>query len=74
MKAKKARRLRDILAFVGILIMFCGYIYEPLLFVGGIVALSCMIPHFLYYRCSHCGKHLGRCEGDRCWHCGKEIE
>ena len=40
MKPKKAQKLRDILAIVGIVIMLCGYIYEPLLIVGVIVTFS----------------------------------
>lgn len=74
MKAKKAQRLRDVLAFVGIIIMLCGYIYEPLLIIGGVVAFSCLIPHFMYNKCPHCGKQLGRNEGKCCQHCGKEID
>ena len=46
MKAKQAQKLRDLLAISGIIIMLCGYIYEPLLIVGGVVACTCFIPHF----------------------------
>jgi len=74
MKVKIAQRLRDVLAFVGIIIALCGYIYEPLLIIGGVVAFSCLIPHFLYNKCPHCGKQLGRNEGKCCHHCGKEID
>ena len=74
MKSKKAQKLRDILAIVGIGIMLCGYIYEPLLIVGMIVTFSCFVPHFLYNKCPHCGKQLGRNEGKYCQHCGKELD
>ena len=74
MKPKKAQKLRDILAIVGIVIMLCGYIYEPLLIVRMIVTFSCFVPHFLYNKCPHCGKQLGRNEGKYCQHCGKELD
>lgn len=74
MKVRKAQKLRDILAIAGIIIMLCGYIYQPLLFVGGMVALSCFVPHFLYNKCPHCGKQLGRNEGRCCQHCGRGID
>ena len=74
MKAKQARKLRDILAITGIAIMLCGFICEPLLIVGGIVACSCFIPHFLYNKCPYCGKQLGRSEGEYCQYCGKQLD
>jgi len=74
MKAKKAQRLRDILALTGIIIMLGGYVDEPLLVIGGVVTLSCFIPHFLFNKCSHCGKQLGRNDGKCCPHCGEEID
>ena len=73
MKAKEAQRLRDILALTGIIIMLFGYVYEPLLVIGGVVALSCFITHFLYNKCPHCGKQLGRNDSKCCPHCGEEI-
>ena len=58
MKAKQAQKLRDLLAISGIIIMLCGYIYEPLLIARGVVACSCscscFIPHFLYNKCPYC--------------------
>lgn len=76
MKAKQAQKLRDLLAISGIIIMLCGYIYEPLLIARGVVACSCscFIPHFLYNKCPYCKKQLGRNEGKHCQHCGKELE
>ena len=74
MKDKTARRLRDVIAIAGIIIMLCGYVYEPLLFVGGAVAFSCLIPHFLYNKCPYCKKQLGRDVGKHCRHCGKELD
>ena len=66
MKVKQARKLRDILMFAGIFIMLCSFNYVPLLIAGAVVAFSGLIPHFLYNKCPHCGKQLGRSEGEYC--------
>ncbi len=74
MKVKKARKLRDAIFVVGVVLMLLGYFYEPLIVVGAIVTCSCLIPHYLFNRCPHCGKNLGRSEGEFCPHCGKQID
>lgn len=74
MNARKACRLRDALLIAGTVIMLAAYIYEPLLIVGAIVAFSCLIPHFLYNKCPHCGKQLGRNEAKYCQYCGRPID
>ncbi len=74
MNPREACRLRDTLLIVGFIIMLAAYIYEPLFIIGAIVALSCLIPDFMYNRCPHCGKRLGRNEAKYCQHCGKPID
>lgn len=74
MNPRKACRLRDTLLIVGFIIMLAAYIYEPLIVIGAIVSFSCFIPHFLYNRCPHCGRQLGRNEAVYCQHCGKPID
>lgn len=74
MNVRKAQKLRNILIIAGIIIMLCGYICDPLLIVGGIIAFSSLIPHFLYNKCPHCSKQLGRNEGNYCQHCGKSLD
>lgn len=54
--------------------MLLAYVYQPFFYLGGVIACSCLIPHFLYNKCPHCGKQLGRNEGDFCQHCGKRID
>lgn len=66
MTVKKARRIRDGLLIAGFVIMLLAYVYEPLIYAGTAIAFSCLIPHFLYNKCPHCGKQLGRNEGDFC--------
>lgn len=73
MPVKKARKLRDMLLIIGIVMMLGAYLYDPLFVCGAVVAISCLIPHFLYNKCPHCGKQLGRNEGDFCQFCGKSL-
>lgn len=73
MKVKHARMLRDALMISGVLVMLMAALYEPLLMVGGIIACSCLIPHFLFNRCPHCGRQLGNHTGAHCQFCGKKI-
>ena len=74
MSAKKARRLRNILLIVGTVVMLLAYIWEPFLSIGAVITVSCLIPDFLFNKCPHCGKHLGRSEGDYCPFCGKGVD
>ncbi len=74
MTVKQARKVRDVLMYGGIIIMLLAYVWQPSFYVGAVVAFSCLIPHFLYNKCPHCGKQLGRNEGRYCQHCGKQID
>ena len=74
MSVKKARKLRYTLLIVGFFIMLLAYIWEPFCVIGGIVTFSSLIPHFLFNKCPHCGKQLGRNEGDFCQFCGKQLD
>ncbi len=74
MDVRKARKLRDRLLIAGFVIMLCGCLYEPLLTLGIIVSFSCLIPHFLFHRCPHCGRQLGRNDGDFCQYCGQGLD
>lgn len=78
MKVKEAQKLRDTLFIVGIVIMLCAAIYEPLFelltVIGAVIAFSGLIPHFLYNKCPSCGKQLGRNDGKYCQHCGKALD
>jgi len=74
MNVKKARKLRNALLITGILLMLMSYICEPLFLPGMITACSCLIPHLLFNKCPHCGRQLGRNEGEFCPFCGERIE
>ncbi len=75
MKVKAARKLVFAILIAGFILSAVGpYFYEPLFAVGMIVMVSSLIPHFLYNKCPHCGKNLGRNEGRFCQFCGKEFE
>ena len=74
MNVRKAQRLRDMFLLIGFFMMLVSYIYEPLFVPGMIVAISCLIPHFLWNKCPCCGKQLGRNEAEFCQFCGGKID
>ena len=74
MNVRDAQNLRNKLIIIGALIMLAGYVYFPIMIVGIIVMFSGLIPHFLYNKCPHCGKQLGRNEADYCQFCGGKID
>ena len=74
MSVKKARKLRVILLLSGFVIMLLAYYWEPFFGIGAAVAVSSLIPHFLYNKCPYCGKQLGRNEGNFCQFCGKQLD
>ena len=73
MKAKTARKVRNLLLIIGLAMMALGSASESVSIAGRIAAISSLIPHFLFNKCPHCGKQLGRNEEDTCQHCGKTI-
>ena len=74
MKARDAQRLRDLLLLAGFIIMLASYLLKPIFIIGLIVAISCLIPDFLYNKCPHCKKRLGRNEAQFCQHFGGKID
>ena len=75
MKVKAAQKLRNTLLIVGFIIMLAGGSLSKVFgVVGAVVMFSSLIPHFLFNKCPHCDKQLGRNEGDFCHHCGGKIE
>ena len=75
MDHKKARTLRDTLMITGFLVMLTGYVFGVVsTVIGSVIMFSCLIPDFLYNKCPHCKKHLGRNEGTFCQHCGGRID
>ena len=74
MTVKQGRKLRDILLTSGFIVMLLAYIWEPLFIIGAIIEFSCLILHFLFNRCPHCGKQLGKSDGLYCQFCGKSLD
>ena len=75
MDHKKARLLRDTLMFIGFVVMLAGYLFGiAITIIGAVIMFSCLIPDFLYNKCPHCKKRLGRNEGTFCQHCGGRID
>ena len=71
MHFQDAQKLRDALLIVGFVLMLGAHLYAPLLIPGAVTALSCVIPDYLYNKCPHCGKYLGRNTKKFCQHCGR---
>lgn len=74
MPLKKAQKLRNTLLIAGFVIALLGYLWNLFGFIGSIMMLSSLIPHFLWNKCPHCGKQLGRNEGAFCQFCGKKLD
>ena len=74
MKIKDAQKLRDTLMVIGILIILLSCGSALLMMAGIIVAFSSLIPHFLYNKCPHCKKQLGRNTGAFCQFCGQKLD
>ena len=76
MKPAQAQRLRDMLLLAGFLVMLSSYLFdEALLYIGMLVTFSCLIPHFLFNKCPHCGHQLRpwSAKAPYCPFCGKRV-
>ena len=57
-----------------LLIALAGGFKSPALFMAGLAAFVAVgLVDFIFKRCPHCGKHLGRDSGIFCPHCGKKL-
>lgn len=74
MPLKKAQKLRNTLLIAGFVIALLGYLWNLFGYIGIIMMLSSLIPHFLWNKCPHCGKQLGRNEGAFCQFCGERLD
>ena len=46
---------------------------KPVMFTGIGIALLALIFYWIWYRCPHCGRHLGRSWGEFCPWCGTRV-
>jgi len=46
----------------------------PVIVLGCLSAIACIVFNLAKWRCPHCGEHLGRSEGKYCPHCGHLLE
>lgn len=74
MKPKAAEKLVILLALVGVVVMLFGYFIPILWAVGAVIALFSILPNVLFYRCTYCGRMLGKTSGSFCPHCGERID
>lgn len=73
----KLKRIRWICyALFALALLFCGLMYlHPAFLIGCLAALISLVSvNLFFYRCPHCGRHLGREVGDYCQHCGEELD
>ena len=57
-----------------LLIALASAFKSPPLFVAGLLAfVAVVLVDFVFKRCPHCGKHLGRDSGIFCPFCGKKL-
>ncbi len=76
MDYKKARKLIYWLAGIGTAVLLLGaWAQRPAFMAPGVaLVISTVFVNLKYWRCPHCGGHLGRDIGRYCMHCGKELE
>ena len=77
MKLKYVRKRTFIILGVGLLVALLGIAMKQqatLIMLGLLMMFSSVIHHVIFYRCPHCGKHLGRDGGDYCRHCGTSFD
>lgn len=74
MSRENARFLTALLLILGILIMVFSVYRESLRYIGAAVVFSCLIPEFLFNKCPHCGRYLGKNSGRFCQFCGKPLK
>lgn len=74
MKRKYATIVAWTLFLAGVVITLLGYGNETVFNVGMIVSSAALIPVFLFNKCPHCGRWLGRSSGKFCPHCGRPLD
>ena len=75
MDYRRVQKLQTPLLLTGALLSGVGTsVSVPLVILGIAIMLFAIVIGVLYYRCPHCGKHLGRGTPDACPHCGNPLE
>lgn len=73
MKPKNAVKLIYCLFIGGFILILLSYVNILFLPLGILAEGSAVVCNMLFFKCPHCGKHLGRNGGDYCQHCGKRV-
>ncbi|MDO5401179.1 MAG: hypothetical protein Q4F17_09410 [Eubacteriales bacterium] len=76
MPLNQVKWVRAILFAVGLLMLCLGVHLRllPLTLLGLVPLLGGVLFGFLFYRCPHCGKFLGRADGGYCPFCGEKLD
>lgn len=77
MKLQQAEKLMKVLIGVMIACAVLAHLVQAaagvLLVVEVILLLAVFVVYFVFLRCPHCGRLLGRDRGEFCPHCGKQL-
>ena len=73
---KKVRAIYLIALAAAALVLLLGTILQSaaLMYASTVPMFLDMFFFWIWYRCPHCGRHLGRCWGAYCPHCGKKVD
>ncbi|MBQ8851914.1 MAG: zinc ribbon domain-containing protein [Oscillibacter sp.] len=76
MDLKTTRKVTLALAAVSMLFLLLAYGTVNAMFVNfAVVSAAALVGVILlFWRCPHCGEHLGRDVSRYCTHCGKELD
>lgn len=76
LKPQQVKRIFEISVIVIVIIAGIGSFYDilPLAIIGLGLMIIAFAFNITFYRCPHCGKHLGRDGGDYCQHCGTSFD
>lgn len=74
MNPQKAKHLVFVLGAAGFACILLVVVHPLFLAAGLLMAAAALALNLVFYRCPHCGGHLGRTSGAYCPHCGHFIQ
>ena len=72
---KTVRRIYAAVLIVCTIVILLGAALRSaaMMYTAAPVMLADLVFYFIWYRCPHCGRHLGRAWGAYCPYCGIEV-
>lgn len=74
MNPQQAKHLFFVLGAAGFGCILLVVVHPLFLAAGLLMAAAAIVLNLVFYRCPHCGAHLGRGGGYYCPHCGHFVE